>query len=322
MTSQTRLAEAPRARSDIEWRHMRDGRVIVTADGSAHLSLSADELAFLLALDGSTPLSELPEGESDDVVGLLGDFADAGLLEGTAAVVDTGITFTRTGVEFSGFRRFVGAIYERGGRLVLTKPGLLLTLVVVAIGLVGLMITGGDTLSDHSHFSGAVVVLALSVSGIVASVIHETAHALVIHHHGRRVGSAGMGIYWGALSFYVDATDALLLPKKARLWQGSAGPAADALVSSFLTILALALPVGSPWSPLLLQVSVLGWIDVVLNLCPILELDGYWAVADALNRPHLRAESYGAMRRSSPAENHRLFPWRCLGWPASSPALC
>jgi hypothetical protein len=58
----------------------------------------------------------------------------------------------------------------------------------------------------------------------------------------------------------------------------------------------LALPVGSPWSPLLLQVSVLGWIDVVLNLCPILELDGYWAVADALDRPHLRTESYRAVR--------------------------
>ena len=46
-------------------------------------------------------------------------------------------------------------------------------------------------------------------------------------HYGRRPRRAGFGSYWGELSFYVDSTEALTLPSRARVVQALAGLAVD-----------------------------------------------------------------------------------------------
>ena len=287
----------PQVRADLEWRPMADGQIVATTSRRAHLALTADEFEFLQALDGSHPAGDLIEKWGSDTEELLDDFGNAGLLVGSQVPEDEGVSVTKSGIEFAGFGRLVARLHSYGGRHLLTKPG---AGVVVAIIVAGALVLGREGLTHRAAenaIPGPLLVLMFSVAGIVASVIHESAHALVIHDRQRQVGSGGIGFYWGALAFYVDATDALLLPKKARLLQVLAGPAADALLASLLAISATALPGSSPWRAVLIQISVLLWIDVLVNLCPVLELDGYWAVADWLDRPNLRAQSHEAILR-------------------------
>ena len=40
----------------------------------------------------------------------------------------------------------------------------------------------------------------------------------------------GIGFYWGALTFYVDASQALFLPRRTRMLQASAGILTDLVV--------------------------------------------------------------------------------------------
>jgi len=92
------------------------------------------------------------------------------------------------------------------------RLGPCLLLLVVAAG-AGCLVAGppGGQLSGASP---ATQVLLLLVLGLATSLIHEFAHAVVLVHYGRTPRYAGFGLYWGAVSFYVDSTPALTLPRR------------------------------------------------------------------------------------------------------------
>ena len=159
-----------------------------------------------------------------------------------------------------------------------------------------------------SGASPATEVLLLLALGLLTSLIHEFAHAVVLVHYGRTPRYAGFGLYWGAVSFYVDSTPALTLPRRERVVQALAGLAADAVTTSVLAVLAvLAQPrIG----PLLVAVfwrrAVLNAAAIALNALPILEVDGHWALADYLDEPDLAPRARAALadllhRRRPPA---------------------
>lgn len=278
----------PRCRGDLDVRTMPDGTTIVTHDGTVHLALDPSEYGLLRSLDGSRSVDH--ETGLDDAA-LVYEFAHAGLLEGTVPAVSESLTVTRVGVEFSGLAAVVSSIHRLCGRALFSAVGAMAVVVVIAVGLaVGIGATTGGSTSP-TRGSGPSILLVLITSSFGASVIHETAHALVLHHHDRKVGRAGFGFYWGELTFFVDATDALLLPKRARILQTLAGPIADGTLAGLASLAALVVPGGGSIRSLLLLIAVRLWIDVVVNLCPILELDGYWVLSDLLDPPQLREES-------------------------------
>lgn len=148
-------------------------------------------------------------------------------------------------------------------------------------------------------------VLLLLTLGLLTSLIHEFAHAVVLVHYGRTPRYAGFGLYWGAVSFYVDSTPALTLPRRERVVQALAGLAADAVTTSILAVLAQ-----TRIDPLLAAVfwsrAVLNATAIALNALPILEVDGHWALADYLDEPDLAPRARAALadllhRRRSPA---------------------
>jgi len=131
---------------------------------------------------------------------------------------------------------------------------------------------------------------------------------VVLVHYGRTPRYAGFGLYWGAVSFYVDSTPALTLPRRERVVQALAGLAADAVTTSILAILAVLAQ--TRIGPLLAAVfwsrAVLNAIAIVLNALPILEVDGHWALADYLDEPDLAPRARAALadllhRRRPPA---------------------
>jgi putative peptide zinc metalloprotease protein len=140
------------------------------------------------------------------------------------------------------------------------------------------------------------MLLLLVGFGWAATVAHELAHALVIHHAGRRVGRAGFGFYWGSLSFFVDATDALFLPRRWRAAQAAAGPLADATIAGLLGLAVILIGPGDP-AAFLGAMMVLLWFDIAVNLVPFLKLDGYWVLADLTDAPDLDERSRRALGR-------------------------
>jgi putative peptide zinc metalloprotease protein len=302
---------------DIEARHF-DGEVIVTSGGVVHLSLTSDEFELLQSLDGQTTLEELNAKHGSDCSELLKDFESAGLLEGSEAPRERRIAVTENGIEFGGFDRLIEAVYRAGGRHLLGRTAVAVAMATIVTGLISLFVRGSQIArADSAEFNAATTLLVLSVLSFALAIVHESAHALVTHHYGRRVGRAGFGLYWGALTFFVDSTDAMLLPRRHRIIQAVAGPAVDTVAAALLTMFATWIVPPGPWKTLLLQLAVLVWLEVLMNLVPLLELDGYWALSDALDRPNLRRDSLAALRRMASGDA-TLPTLRLAGYGATS----
>ena len=267
-------------------------QVIVTLDGRVHLALSPDEAALLEGMDGTT---EWPSEQQD----LLGELDAAGFLEGSAPYREPRVVWSPAGIEVDGFDRVIAWVH-RHFRWVLSRPAAVVWAVLSFGGAVALSLVWGRT--GSSTLSATVTLAVLIATGWVGTMLHESAHALVLHDGGRRVGRVGMGFYWGSVCFYVDATDALFLPPRRRAVQAVAGPVADAVVAGACGLAALwAAP--SAVGLLLAQIALLTWIDAAINVVPFLKLDGYWFLSDRLGRADLAEHS-----RRSLLTLHRR-PW-------------
>jgi len=122
------------------------------------------------------------------------------------------VTLSRSGLMLTGIAGPSRWLDRYLAPVVTSRAGRCLLLLVVAAG-AGCLVAGppGGQLSGASP---ATQVLLLLVLGLATSLIHEFAHAVVLVHYGRTPRYAGFGLYWGAVSFYVDSTPALTLPRR------------------------------------------------------------------------------------------------------------
>jgi CRP-like cAMP-binding protein len=104
------------------------------------------------------------------------------------------------------------------------------------------------------------------------------------------VKSAGFLIYFGAPAFFVEATDSLMLDRRQRIVQASAGPFMELVIAGIASLVIFAFPDG-PLADLLYRFALLNYIVIFMNLVPLLELDGYWILSDLIQVPDLRARS-------------------------------
>jgi putative peptide zinc metalloprotease protein len=212
------------------------------------------------------------------------------------------VTLSRSGLMLAGIAGPARWLDRYLAPVVTSRPGRYLLLLMVAAGAGCLAAGPPGRLSGASPTAEVLLLLAL---GLLTSLIHEFAHAVVLVHYGRTPRYAGFGLYWGAVSFYVDSTPALTLPRRERVVQALAGLAADTVTTSILAVLAQA------WAgPLLAAVfwsrAVLNATAIALNALPVLEVDGHWALADYLDEPDLAPRARAALadllhRRRPPA---------------------
>ena len=121
------------------------------------------------------------------------------------------VTLSRSGLMWTGIARPSRWLDRHVAPVVTSRPGRCLLLLVVAAG-VGCLVAGPP--GQLTGESPATQVLLLLALGLATSFIHEFAHAVVLVHYGRTPRYAGFGLYWGAVSFYVDSTPALTLPRR------------------------------------------------------------------------------------------------------------
>jgi CRP-like cAMP-binding protein len=186
-------------------------------------------------------------------------------------------------------------LYDHGLRHALTKPFVLLALVVVVGGIFAFVANYRSRLFGLTGKSLAVGFFVLLAIQYFMILIHELGHALVLVQNGRRLKGAGFLIYFGCPAFYVESSDSLMMEPRKRVLQAFAGPYGQSIGAGIASIVAWAYP---QWvvSETLYRYTVLAYLNIFLNLIPILELDGYFMLSDWLRTPDLRPRSVEFLR--------------------------
>lgn len=124
----------------------------------------------------------------------------------------------------------------------------------------------------------------LLVAGLIvaSAALHELGHAAACSYGGGRPGRMGFGVYIAWPAFYTDVTDAYRLSRSGRLRTDLGGVYLNALV-----ILMLAgLYVHTSYEPLLLVCFIIQ-VQMIQQMLPVLRLDGYYVLSDAIGVPDL-----------------------------------
>ncbi len=148
------------------------------------------------------------------------------------------------------------------------------------------------TLSGRSLVLGSLILIALNYFLIF---VHELSHAMMLVRFGRKVRSAGFGIYFGSPSYFIDSSDGLMMERGQRIAQSFAGPYAETVIAGIAAIVVWRFP-HAALSPTLYKFCVLNYLFIFLNLIPLLELDGYWILSDFIQVPDLRPRSLAFVR--------------------------
>ena len=290
-----------RLHPDAAWRSSKRG-VVLSAPQAATVLFEhprADELLDCLADD---PPAGLLQERLRERLGppLQADLVEV-LLEERVLVDGDGpdpppreraIRFTRSGVLFPGIATPSRWLDRRLVPALLSLPGRLLVLLVVAAGTAAFVVGRPDLppVSQHPALEG---LLGLTL-GLLLTVFHELAHGVALVHYGRTPTRAGFGFYWGALSFYVDSTPVLTLGRRQRVIQALVGLAVDLVTLSVCAVLAHVVD-SEILAIVFWRVAVLSLIEVAVNAAPVLEVDGHWALADLLDEPDLSSRSRSAL---------------------------
>jgi CRP-like cAMP-binding protein/Zn-dependent protease len=296
-----------------------DYTIIANPRDLIHLRLETGESDLLPLMDGTRSVKEIVvdrfeesgdlelSGVADLVQELRqGNFltvpfvdvnaAIEGRLERAPTVVRAVRNFVRTlTIEWAGAQGLVRALYDGGLKWVFNRWVAIVLGLIAPIGFVAfwaLYRSGTYTLTGRSAAVESLIILAMNYA---LTFMHELAHALVLIRHGRRVKSAGFMIYFGSPAFFVDASDGLLMDRHDRIVQSLAGPYAELVIAGGASIVAFVWPEAAV-SGLLYRFALLNYFVIFLNLVPLLELDGYWILSDAIQVPDLRPRSLAFIR--------------------------
>lgn len=120
--------------------------------------------------------------------------------------------------------------------------------------------------------------------------IHEFTHAYLTKHYGYKVRAMGFGWFWLGPAAFCDTTDSLLAPKSQRLAINLIGVYTEAGLAGLVCIISYIFH-DHP-------ISVLGWLyalivytNIIRNLDPIIDLDGYYTLQDLTGESQLREKA-------------------------------
>jgi CRP-like cAMP-binding protein/Zn-dependent protease len=204
----------------------------------------------------------------------------------------------------------VDRVYRLGGWLAFTRVGAAL---LVGFGLYGLWLWFQEVADPKLQLvaiNGSYVagILALTVLQVLSISVHEAGHALAIRHYKRHVRRFGVAMYYLFPCFYVDSTDMTLGSRAQRIVVSLAGPFAGLTTAAACAIAAAALP-GTLAGEILFKAASLFVFQFVFNLLPILELDGYHVLVDAVDAPFLRQRALWFVRSAALRKVRRRAKW-------------
>jgi multidrug efflux pump subunit AcrA (membrane-fusion protein) len=170
---------------------------------------------------------------------------------------------------------------------------------------------------------------------VVATTLHEFAHGLTCKHFGGEVHEVGFLLLFFIPCFYCNVSDAWLMREKARrLWVTLAGAWCDLCLWAAAVFVWRLTP--SETVPHYLAWVLMGvtGVRVFFNFNPLLKLDGYYLLSDAIDMPNLRDRAWerlaghvrwllwGAPRPAAEPRAGLLLAFGLLAWLYSALFLC
>jgi CRP-like cAMP-binding protein/Zn-dependent protease len=309
----------PTLAAGTEWKVFRlpwgdDYAMVANPTRTTHYRLPPSDIDLFPLLDGSRTVADIiverldEEGDLDAgaVVELTqslheGGFLDPAPVDSQAALVGA-LERSRTSlpklrkfaktlqIDWAGPDRAVTWAYEHVLRFAF-HPVAVAVMVAIAFGgvaaFLAVQVSGRFHLDATAAPAESGLLIALS---FVLTFAHELGHAAVEKHYGRYVGSAGFSLYFGRPSFYVNASDSLMMDRWPRILLFAAGGFAELVLAGVGSLVLFFFPDWWPAS-FLYRFALLNLFVIVLNLVPLLELDGYWIFTDLVQVTDLRPRS-------------------------------
>ena len=270
-----------------------------------HYRLATSDLDLLEMMDGTRTVKEIVierfegsgEIELNAVIDLVRSLYQGNFLEQRFIDVPSMVTramdpvsdrrrkarqFGKTlSIEWEGAHRLVQWLYDHGLKWAFSPA---VTVALIAASLIGLgffidlLRNGSFSVAGESLALGFIVLIVLDYLMVFS---HELGHALVLVHNGRRIRSAGFQIYFGSPAFFVESSDSLMTDRRQQIIASFAGPFAQLVLAGIASIVAWSFP-GWILAETMYKFAVLNYLVVIMNLVPLLELDGYYILADLI----------------------------------------
>ncbi|MFF2206227.1 FHA domain-containing protein [Streptomyces sp. NPDC058145] len=303
------LKQVPTERGAPRW-------VLSSTRTGRYLELDERQVFLWHAVDGENTVRDLLFAYAERygelalprIESALAAFADAGLLRGLPGrpEEERPAGWRRAGravyrallkleVSVPGLDRLVSRLYQAFGWRLFTRTGVLLTWLSVAGGLVAFFAAQG-----HHHLldfggAGAWGPVLLAAGYVTALLVHELTHALAVKSYGRKVRRGGFLLMMGMPFAFVDTSDMWFGTRWSRVVVALSGPLSTAALAGWCATGAALLPAG-PASAVLYHLAFGLYLNTLYNFNPMMPLDGYQALTDALRVPRLREEASAYFR--------------------------
>jgi putative peptide zinc metalloprotease protein len=223
-------------------------------------------------------------------------------------------TLLRAEVSFKGLDGWMGGWYRSFGWLFFTRAGVTTLWVLILGGLFGLWQSSHDHKLFDLRGAGPGGATVIGVGYILALALHESAHALAVKSYGRKVTRGGFLLMMGMPFAFVDTSDMWFGTRWSRLVVTLSGPLATAGMAGSLALYA-AYGHSAAWTAVCYQLAIGLYLNTLYNLNPLLPLDGYQALADALRMPKLREEATAYFTKGiwQDLKSGRRPGWRQIG---------
>jgi putative peptide zinc metalloprotease protein len=190
-----------------------------------------------------------------------------------------------------------------------SAPFVALSLVLIAVAAATLASNTAEIGRGLARLLSVQWVLVAWILIVVVGAVHELAHGLTCKRFGGEVHEIGIFFIYFNPAFYCDVSDAWLFPQKSRrLLVTLAGPYLELVLWALAVITwRVTDPNTLPNSMALIVMATTG-LKILLNLNPLLKLDGYYLLSDGLGIPNLRQRSFDYLRGSLARLGRRASP--------------
>lgn len=167
-----------------------------------------------------------------------------------------------------------------------------LLLILSIIGTLSFTLLLPTTLSLIPHVSHPMILLvSLYLINMLLAICHEAGHAYMTKSFGYDVHRAGIIFYWLGLFAFTDTSDMWLSTPNKRIAVSLAGPYADIIIASIMSLIAWFFSPNTA-AVFLWLASMLLYISAFKNLNPIHDGDGSNILNDYFQDSHLRTKAF------------------------------
>lgn len=224
----------------------------------------------------------------------------------TSALTQTNIKLSRTlrivlkiravmeyRVAFGNVDQWLAHTYQRYIWVFYTPLIQLLSPIICIAGLLGFLWTTNEYITQLANYAYKwPLFLAVGFCGTLIMVpAHELAHAYTTKYYQRVVHCFGLGWLWLGPFAFCDTSDMWLSPRHQRIVVDLIGIYFHFILAGVAILITFIFPEASLLNLILWLFALDNYTMAIMNLSPMFELDGYYALADTLNRSNLQGSA-------------------------------